>query len=71
MNPEKLKQLSNSGSKELWLEALRSIQNDAADIRKGTYSTEARVAVVNIIDEFLKKLNVASGEPDNSVEDWR
>lgn len=71
MQQDKLKKLFNSGHKELWIEALKSIQNEAADIRIGNYSNEARVAVVNTIDSFLKKLNVAGGEPDNTVEDWR
>lgn len=70
MNQDKLRQLYNSGSKELWVDAMKSLQNDAADIRKGVYTTETRVAVVNIIDDFLKKLAVAGGEPDNTVEDW-
>jgi len=69
MHKDKLQQLANN-SKELWIDGLKQLVSEVADIRKGNYSNEARVAVINIIDDFIKRINMASGEVTKDEEDW-
>jgi hypothetical protein len=70
MHQEKLKQLANA-NKELWFGALKELENEVADIRRGTYTTETRKAVCDILDNFMQRVSTGENSTSKDIEDWR
>lgn len=68
MQQEKLKQLAHSYF-ELWQEAIKQLENEVADVRKGEYSLETRLATVKILEDFLQRIRAADVDKKQIYED--
>ena len=71
IDPKLIKAIAKSDYKTNLVKYLEQVKDEVADIRKGSYTTETRSAVIEVIDKLiLDKLRVSTGGVDKEIDDW-